>query len=363
MILYIIALYYILCYNGSMRASLTEHSALRYLCREGSNIQLSTESGGSTRLIYGVEAMDDCSIRSITLGRKAVRIVQTTDFICGSGFELAQDGYLSDHDLGWYLASANLSDIAAMGAQPTDLHMIFRYPKGFTQDRFEETMQGFEACVATHGHGAELAGGDTGSYDTEVLAATATGVAVKGLLMQSGAQPGQNVYITGPTGLAGAARVAKNDIGVEAYTEPLIDKWQRVHPRVAEGLAVTRVVGDGGAGTDTSDGLKVALENIARKSNVDIIVDQDAVPIHHSVKEAARRFGQDPLAITMGNSVDFELLFTAGRERHEKLMRAFRRAGLDVPYLIGTVAESSPQGSARFHDGSALSGQIETHAA
>ena len=345
----------------------TEQRAFDYLPRS-QPLRASTENGGATWLTHGPEAMDDCSVRTAELGGVVVRLVTTTDFIRGRGFELCERGFLNDRDLGHYLAGANLSDIAAMGAQPLDLHMIVRYPKGYTEENFAETLAGFMECAGQYGCGAQLAGGDTGSYEASVLAAAVSGVSKNGLLMQANARPGHFVYATGPTGLAAAARIAAEDIDHEEYANPLIEKWRHVRPRVKEGLAVTQVVRDGGAGTDTSDGLMVALNNIARKSKVGMHIFEENVPIHQSVEFACQKFEKDILDVVFGNSVDFELVFTAPRELDERIRDTFAAQDLEQPYHIGEVIDFSDfrgerSSNVSFEDGRPLPGRIEMHAA
>lgn len=345
----------------------TEQRAFGYPPRS-QPLRASTENGGATWLTHGPEAMDDCSVRTVELGAAVVRLVTSTDFIRGRGFELCERGFLNDRDLGHYLAGANLSDIAAMGAQPLDFHMIVRYPKGYTEENFTETMAGFMECADQYGCDVQLAGGDTGSYDAPVLAATVSGVSKNGLLMQANARPGHFVYATGPTGLAAAARIAAEDINHEEYTNPLIEKWRHVRPRVKEGLAVTQVVGDSGAGTDTSDGLMVALNNIARKSGVGMHIFEEDVPTHPSVEFACRKFGKDVLDVVFGNSVDFELVFTAPRELDGRIRDTFAAQDLEQPHRIGEVVDLSDFRGKRgtnvsFEDGCPLPGRIEMHAA
>lgn len=254
-----------------------------------------------------------------------------------------------------------------MGAKPLDLHMTVRYSKGYTEENFAKTLTGFMECLTQYGCGAQLAGGDTGSYDAPVLAATVSGVSKNGLLMQANARPGHFVYSTGPTGLAAAARIAAEDIDHEEYTSPLIEKWRHVRPRVKEGLAVTQVVGDSGAGTDTSDGLMVALNNIARKSGVGMHIFEEDVPTHPSVELACRKFGKNVLDVVCGNSVDFELVFTAPRELDGRIRDTFEAQDLEQPHHIGEIVglgEFRGKGAhVSFEDGRPLSGQIETHAA
>lgn len=320
------------------------------------------------RTTRGPEARDDCSVTEIKLGEMTMLMVQTTDFVRGMGFQLAEEGYMKPYDVGWYLAGANLSDIAASGAQPATMNVVYRYPKGSTEEDFAQFMEGAQGCLSKYGEGAQVVGGDTGSYDSYVASADVTGFTAPGrLLTQSGAKPGHVVALTGPTGLAATARlVASGGLvspGNTGYYTESFERWTRVHPRVAAGLAITEVQGLGG-GTDTSDGLKVAAENIARKSEVNIQLNPDVIPIHPEVARAARELGHEAPIAAMVNSVDFELLVTIDPDNISCLRERFAARGLKELQIIGTVMD--PEGDkpcARFIDGTPLIGQIETHAA
>src|SRR5712691_7591966 len=85
------------------------------------------------RLIAGVEDADDCAVFDIY---GDLSLVVGTDFVRGTNFMLFQEGYLNYFDLGYYLVVANLSDIAAMGAQPVGLTTIIRYPHSLEDNDF-----------------------------------------------------------------------------------------------------------------------------------------------------------------------------------------------------------------------------------
>lgn len=326
----------------------------------------------SVQTIGGVEKADDCSITQIDLGKAAVIMVQTTDFVRGKGFQLANSSsdYMGQKGIGWYLAGANLSDIAAMGAQPQNMKVVYRYQKGATEHDFSEFMQGVAECCRAYGEGTQVVGGDTGSYDNWVAAADATGFTSPGrLLTQDGARPGQLVCTTGPTGLAAAARLADTHGFItpdnyDAYSDS-INKWQRVHPRVAEGLAITALQGIGG-GTDTSDGLYAALRNIAQKSGVVLQVDKQDIPIHDEVAKIAKDtdVAGGALEVVLGNSVDFELLVTIGPDKLDGINKLLGAKGMEHLVVIGEVSKPTDTGpGAYFIDGSPVRAAVERHAA
>lgn len=324
----------------------------------------------AVEVLGGVEKADDCSITQIDLGNAAILMVQSTDFVRGTGFQLAR--YMGQEGIGWYLAGANLSDIAAMGAQPQNMKVVYRYPKGegASQRGFSEFMSGVMGCCSTYGNSTTVVGGDTGSYANWVAAADVTGfTSLDRLLTRDGAKPGQLVCSTGPTGLAAAARLADDHKFItpdnyDAYPDS-VNKWLRVHPRVAEGLAITALQGVGG-GTDTSDGLYAALKNVAEKSGVVLRIDKPSIPIHDEVAKIARDTNAKggALELALGNSVDFELLTTLNPGNLDGINRLLGAKGMAPLIVLGEVCEpTDTTPGAYFTDGSPVQAAVEQHVA
>src|SRR5205823_3775557 len=126
-----------------------------------------------------------------------------SDYVRGSKFTLFELGHLSHYDLGYYLAIANFSDIAAMGAKPLALLSVVRYPPEMADSDFDLVLQGIadgaQACSAAN------VGGDIGEAERLMLSATALGVCAPGrALLRSGAKAGDVLCLTGEVGTAGA---------------------------------------------------------------------------------------------------------------------------------------------------------------
>ncbi len=69
-------------------------------------------ASGPSRFRYSLNACSSVSVEG------AQEIVLGSDYVRGPKFRLYELGYLDDHDVGYYLAMANFSDIAAMGGAP-----------------------------------------------------------------------------------------------------------------------------------------------------------------------------------------------------------------------------------------------------
>lgn len=90
--------------------------------------------GEQTDLLVGADAQDDCAVFRI---QGTQDLVLGSDYVRGPKFRLYELGYLNDYDIGYYLAMANFSDIAAMGAQPIALLSVIRYPRTMTGRRVQ----------------------------------------------------------------------------------------------------------------------------------------------------------------------------------------------------------------------------------
>ncbi|WP_394614496.1 thiamine-phosphate kinase [Lentzea sp. JNUCC 0626] len=285
-------------------------------------------------LIAGADAQDDCAVFRMS---GAQELVVGSDYVRGPKFRLYEMGHLTEYNLGHYLVAANVSDIAAMGAIPLGLLSVVRYPSDMSDELFESVMQGIkDACDRFR---CPNIGGDIGSAERLILSASALGTCrLGGTLFRKGAKPGDLVCITAPTGLAGAAmeyaRAKRPSQTIDdLHLETLLDSWRSPTARVDEGI----VLGESGRVSscqDTSDGLKATIECIASASGVGITIFEDAVPVPDSVAEVARHLDLDPLGLVFGDSVDFELTFTAPPAAVDQLS-----GHLDL-HVIGEVTDT-----------------------
>jgi thiamine-monophosphate kinase len=163
-------------------------------------------------------------------------------------------------EIGARAAAANLSDLAAMGAQPVCLLAAFGLPPGF------EDVQALGAGVASYG--VPLAGGDLTRAPVLVVSVTAVGRAERPVL-RSGGRPGDLLVVTGRLGAQ----------AVSGYAS-------RVTPRLTEGAALAETAT---AMLDISDGIAEDVRRLARSSGTGATVHLGDLPRSPgaSVEEAA----------------------------------------------------------------------------
>ena len=207
-------------------------------------------------------------------------------------------------DIGYRVVAVNLSDVAAMGADPRWMTLAITLA-----DANEQWLQLFSKGLfeAADQHDVHLVGGDTTSGPAITVTVTITGEVEKGAaLLRSGAKAGDGIYVTGTPGDA-AAGLQLLQQG-EASGE-LQQRFLRPTPRVETGKFL---VGKASAAIDVSDGLVGDLKKMLSASGVGGEINIDKLPIsaallEYSGVEAARGF-----ALTGGD--DYELCFTASDE-------------------------------------------------
>jgi thiamine-monophosphate kinase len=297
-----------------------------------------SRSASINRFVYaGVECMDDAALVRIS---DTESLVIASDFIRGSGFYLFEMGHLDYYDIGYYLIVANLSDLAAMGARPFGLTTIFRYHRDVTDQQFRALFEGMKA--AADAFDVEILGGDTGSYISNVFAATAFGlVKTEQALLRKSVHDGDLLCVTGVVGRPITALLyfkKAKPLGFELSSkeeERLLLSWRRPVARIAEGMLLSEN-NLAHACQDVSDGIKATVEQMSLSSGKTFSIYAERLPIDEATKKLGAYLGSDYLDIAVSASVDFELMFTISPEKQEECRRLFQAKGL--PYnIIGEV--------------------------
>ena len=240
-------------------------------------------------------------------------VVVSTDIVT---FDRHFPAGMSYEQFGWYSAAVSFSDLAAMGARPTGFLAALALPLDLEAQAAYDIMSGIDQCCEFCGTG--IVGGDT-KTGPGIVAGTALGTMDgRHPMTRSGARPGDVVAVTGPLGSPAAAFIAL-DLGVDAPEAK--DALYVPIPKVAEGIAMA----DSGAVTscmDLSDGLGTALNTICASSGVGIDVELDFIPRGPWVDEMAEAARKPVNDLLLGWGGEYELLFTADRDRLRKLYDA-----------------------------------------
>jgi thiamine-monophosphate kinase len=231
--------------------------------------------------------------------------VVTTDVVVeGRHFSAA----LSDpEDWGWKAVAVNLSDLAAMGAEPRWLVVALTVPPETGTALLDRVYAGLrEACLA---FAVGLAGGDTSAGPVLSLAVTAIGEAER-VVTRAGARPGDRLAVSGPLGAAaaGLALLGRDD----RQARELLERFPGLaaaHRRPQPQLAAGRRLAAAGASAmlDVSDGLAGDALHLAEASGAGLELDAAAVPVAAGVAEAAALLGRDPLDLVLAGGEDFAI--------------------------------------------------------
>jgi thiamine-monophosphate kinase len=152
----------------------------------------------------------------------------------------------------------------------------------------------------------------------------------RGVLTRAGARPGDDIYVTGSIGggAAGLHALQADPTGSDRRWAECIERYRYPTPRVRAGVLLGRNRA-ASACMDLSDGAADAVRQIAAASDVGMIVDADALPIHDGARAWFEARGTDPVIESLRGGDDYELLFTVRPRNRGRLRTATTHS--DVP--------------------------------
>ncbi|PJG83980.1 thiamine-phosphate kinase [Caviibacterium pharyngocola] len=295
---------------------------------------------------------DDCAI---TEHSRNQRIAITTDTMVENTHFLPT---IRPADLAYKAAATNLSDLAAMGAEPAWFSLALTLPKidSLWLDEFSQSF--FE--VLNH-YNVDLIGGDTTKGALHVITITAQGIIPKGkALCRHSAKVGDWIYISGSLGdsAGGLAlllrengattKSAVENVSISSLNEYdcryLIQRHLRPTPRVLLGfeLAVSSLAN---AAIDISDGFLADLTHILERSQCSAVIHLEKLPLSASLIKVFGAQQAERFALTGGE--DYELCFTVSEHNRAKLERALMHMG--VAYTcVGQIHGFNPHHKKRL---------------
>ncbi|MGA8147632.1 MAG: thiamine-phosphate kinase [Gallionellaceae bacterium] len=279
-----------------------------------------------TRACPGAElgVGDDAALLRVDNGMELA--VSTDMLVSGTHFFPGADPFL----LGHKTLAVNLSDMAAMGAQPRWATLALSLPQA-EEAWLQKFSDGFFSVAQRFG--VELVGGDTTRGPLN-LCVTILGLVPQGMaLRRAGAQAGDDVWVSGKLGDAALA-LAHLQGKVRLSAEELAacsDSLHRPEPRVALGQLL-RGVAHGAI--DISDGLLADLGHILECANVGAEIKFDALPVSRVLRSRLDQPVGKHCALAGGD--DYELCFTAPIARRNDLEDI--SMNLDLPLTrIGAI--------------------------
>jgi thiamine-monophosphate kinase len=268
---------------------------------------------------------DDAAVIQPTKGM--VSVVTTDMLVEGIHFDLM---YVPLKHLGYKSVIANLSDVFAMNAWPTQILVSIAVSNRFSVEALDELYDGIRA--ACENYDVDLVGGDTSSSTSGlVISVTAIGEAEEArIVYRSGAKPGDLICVSGDLGSAylGMQLLEREkhvflqnpnvqpDLEGEKYIvgrflkpearKDVIDMFEelKLHPT---------------AMIDVSDGLASDIMHICQESAVGCQLYEEKIPVSEEAIKRAMTFNLDAITCALNGGEDYELLFTINPGDKSKL--------------------------------------------
>ncbi len=269
-----------------------------------------------------------------------VRVAEGNQLVISTDMSVAETHFFADavpYNIGWKALAVNVSDMAAMGANPKWATLAISLPE-VNQAWLTEFSRGFFACADAFN--VDLIGGDTThgplNISVTILGEVPTGKALK----RSGAQVGDDIWVSGQLGSAalGLAHLQ----GKVQLTNKLVNELDTClkalntpSPRTALGLALR---GAASSCIDVSDGLLADLGHILKASNLGAAIDLEKIPCIELLKNNLDHPQFQELILAGGD--DYELCFTAPKTKREEINALSKQLNLKIS-LIGNTRIAS----------------------
>ncbi len=291
--------------------------------------------GGGAGGALAASIGDDAAL--VDIGGKLL-IVTTDLLIENTHFRM---DLIEPYLLGWKSAAVNISDVAAMGGEPTYSFISIGLPD-IEVETVEAIYQGLADCDSAFG--SVIAGGDTvGSAAGIVINVTQLGTVEPGFAARrTGAKPGDAILVTNTLGdsLAGLQLMLKLGLDdARRASDFCVERHLKPEPRVPEARAAvkTRKIR---SMMDLSDGLSADLAKLCEASGVGARVYADALPLSKDLHIAAARLDAEPVALAAAGGEDYELLLTCEPKDVTELIAAIASAGSTAKVIGEIIAET-----------------------
>ncbi len=272
---------------------------------------------------------DDCALTDVPKGQLLAITVDT--LVKGIHFLPST----RPEDLASKAIAVNLSDLAAMGAEPAWMTLALTIP-----DTDEEWLSVFNKSLFKYAdfYGIQLIGGDTTRGPLTITIQAMGFVPPKAAPLRSGAKAGDVIFVTGTIGDAGIGLsiiTGDHKPEHEEFAHFLTQRYNRPTPRVALGLGIRKIAS---SAIDLSDGLAGDLSHILDASNVGAVIELESLPLSEALLSECDFESAVKYALSSGD--DYELCFTVPEDKIEKLEKALKSTGC-VYQQVGRITGGS----------------------
>ncbi|MBI2108370.1 thiamine-phosphate kinase [Candidatus Woesearchaeota archaeon] len=263
---------------------------------------------------------DDCAV--LEHSKTEYLLAKTCTLVDNVHFSLE---YFTPEQVGMKAVESAVSDIAAMGGRPDYCLAAIGIPHDFDSSFIDGLYGGMLSSAS--GYGISLIGGDVSSSPNFFISISMLGtVARKQLVTRSGARKGDMILCSG--GLGGSAA----GLGLLRKKAKGSSIMRHLEPKARHDLAQKLAKAGITSMTDISDGLAPEIRKLCASSGTGAVIYADKIPISSSTKNDAKKLGMNPLDIALYGGEDFELVFTAAKNKLDSL----RKFGVKV---IGKIVD------------------------
>lgn len=278
-----------------------------------------SDIGNARRIDLGIG--DDCALLTPPDGYQLALSIDT--LVVDVHFPAHADPYL----IAQKALRTNLSDLAAMGAQPLAFTLALTLPNA-DENWLAAFSRGLRDCA--NEFDIALIGGDTTRGPALVISIQITGVVpAQRALLRSGAGIDDVIFVSGTLGDARAAlELLATSPQLNAQQQSLLSRYYTPSPRIALGVALRDIAS---AAIDISDGLAADLGHILERSAVGAIIEPAKLPLSRALRERT-----DAIELALYGGDDYELCFTVPPQKKKAMQNIAHQLSLPLTE-IGTV--------------------------
>lgn len=262
---------------------------------------------------------DDAALISLSAGMELA--ISADMLVVGTHFFADCDAY----QLGWKSLAVNISDMAAMGANPKWATLAIALPE-INNAWLAEFSHGFFACADAFS--VDLIGGDTTrgplTISVQIMGEVPIGQAIK----RSGAKVDDEIWVSGNLGDAAMAlaHIQGKHILPNHAIATCSQALHAPHPRVKLGLALR---GLANSAIDISDGLLADLGHILEQSHAGAQLKLSSIP-HNQFADLCDK---NLLKMLLAGGDDYELCFTTPANKHSEIMKLADSLGIPLSFI------------------------------
>ena len=254
-------------------------------------------------------------------------VISTDLLVEGVHFDLA---YMPLKHLGYKAVVANVSDICAMNATPTQITVSVAVSNRFPLEALEELFEGI--TLASKIYNVDVIGGDTTSSQKGlIISSTAIGEAnLEDIVYRNGAKENDLLVVSGDIGAAymglQVLEREKQVFQVNPNNQPVLDDYtylieRQLKPEARNDIKelLKKLEIKPTAMIDISDGLSSEILHLCKQSNVGCNLYEEKIPVDPQLINVCEEFNLDITTVALSGGEDYELLFTIAMEDFDKI--------------------------------------------